>query len=163
MENLLCIGGSAGIIGLIVFFYLLNTARKKTPTPTAGKKEYTPVYISIADNADNIMRGMDKFVVDVQKTESAGDKWRWIPLLIFFAGLGLILIDLVLDVLGYFSFIFSIGGVGLWIAAVVLVPQPKEVRPPVATFTDAHAVRSSLQSDAVSSLAPVALSAGFRR
>jgi anti-sigma factor RsiW len=49
------------------------------------------------------------------------------------------------------------------IAAVVLVPGPSKVDPPVASFTDAHAVRSSLDSDAVSSLAPVALQAGFHR
>jgi anti-sigma factor RsiW len=49
------------------------------------------------------------------------------------------------------------------IAAVVLVPTPKRVDPPVASFADAHAVRNSLDSDAVSSLAPVALQAGFSR
>jgi negative regulator of sigma E activity len=49
------------------------------------------------------------------------------------------------------------------IALVVLVPQPKEVDPPVASFTQAHNVRSSLDTDAVSSLAPLALQAGFRR
>ena len=49
------------------------------------------------------------------------------------------------------------------IAAIVFVPSQKEVDPPVASFTDAHAVRSSLNSDAVSSLAPVALQAGFSR
>ena len=49
------------------------------------------------------------------------------------------------------------------IAAVLFVPSQKQVNPPVASFTDAHAVRNSLDSDAVSSLAPVALAAGFRR
>ena len=49
------------------------------------------------------------------------------------------------------------------IAAVVLVPGPKQVDPPVASVTEAHAVRNSLDSDAVSSLAPVALQAGFHR
>lgn len=49
------------------------------------------------------------------------------------------------------------------IAAVVLVPGPESVSPPVATFTEAHAVRSSLQDDAVSTLAPLALRAGFPR
>ncbi len=49
------------------------------------------------------------------------------------------------------------------IAAVILVPQPQTVTPPVGAFTDAHAVRSSLQDDAVSSLAPLAVAAGFRR
>ena len=45
-----------GIILVIVllFFYLLNTARKKTPKPsTTGKKDYTPVYVSIADKPDS--------------------------------------------------------------------------------------------------------------
>jgi anti-sigma factor RsiW len=49
------------------------------------------------------------------------------------------------------------------LAAVVLVPRPQAVDPPVASFTDAHAVRASLQDDAVSSLAPLAVQAGFRR
>lgn len=49
------------------------------------------------------------------------------------------------------------------IAAVVLVPEPESVTPPVATFTDAHAVRSSLQEDAVGALAPIAVQAGFGR
>jgi hypothetical protein len=117
MEILLCI---SGILAVLVFLFLLNTARKKTAAPQAGKIEYTPVYVSLADRPESIMQGMDRFVVDVQKTESAGDKWRWIPLVIFFAGVGLICIDLFLDLLGYFSFIFSLGGIGLWIAAIVL-------------------------------------------
>jgi anti-sigma factor RsiW len=49
------------------------------------------------------------------------------------------------------------------IAAVVLVPHPQSVTPPVGAFTDAHAVRASLQDDAISSLAPLAVQAGFRR
>lgn len=109
-----------GIILVIVllFFYLLNTARKKTPPPSAiGKKDYTPVYISIADKPDSIMRGMDKFIKEVQKTESAGDKWRWIPMIIFIVGVGLVSIDGLLLLFGYVSFIFTIGAICLWIAA----------------------------------------------
>ncbi|MFM8304173.1 MAG: anti-sigma factor family protein [Actinomycetota bacterium] len=49
------------------------------------------------------------------------------------------------------------------IAAVVLVPEPTTVTPPVGAFTEAHAVRASLQDDAWSSLAPLAVAAGFRR
>lgn len=117
MEIMLC--GSV-IVAIILFFYLLNTARKKTPPPTAGKKEYTPVYVSIADQPDAVIQGMDKFVTQVQKTESAGDKWRWVPLLIFFAGLGLMVIDGLLLALGYTSFIFTAGGILLWVAALVM-------------------------------------------
>jgi hypothetical protein len=112
-----------GIVLVIVllFFYLLNTARKKTPKPSVmGKKDYTPVYVSIADKPDSIMRGMDKFVAEVQKTESAGDKWRWIPLIIFFVGVGLSAIDGLLLALGYISFIFTIGAIFLWLAAFIM-------------------------------------------
>ena len=78
---LLCVVGAIGIVIVSLFFYLLNTARKKIAPAATGEKNYTPVYVSIADKPDSIMRGMDKFVREVQKTESAGDKWRWIPML----------------------------------------------------------------------------------
>ena len=121
MDTLICIGGVLLVLVLIIFFYLLNTARKKTaPVAAAGKKDFLPVYISLADKPDSIMRGMDKLRYDVQKTEKAGDKWRWIPMLIFFAGVGLIVIDLLFDVLGYFSLVFTAGGIALWVAAIVM-------------------------------------------
>lgn len=117
MEIILC---GAAIAAILLFFYLLNTARKKTPAPAAGKKEYTPVYISIADGPDAVIQGMDRFVMQVQKTESAGDKWRWVPLGIFFVGVGLMAVDGLLLLLGYTSFIFTFGGIALWIAALVM-------------------------------------------
>jgi hypothetical protein len=119
---LLCVVGVIGVVIFSLFFYLLNTARKKT-APAAnitGKKDYTPVYVSIADKPDSIMRGMDKFVREVQLTEKAGDKWRWIPMLIFFVGIGLMAVDGLLILFGYFSFIFSTGGVLLWVAAFIM-------------------------------------------
>jgi len=118
---LLCIVGAIGIVIVSLFFYLLNTARKKAaPASAIGKKNYTPVYVSIADKPDSIMRGMDKFVRDVQKTESAGDKWRWIPMFIFLAGVGLTAIDGLLLLFGYFSLVFTGGGILLWLAAFIM-------------------------------------------
>jgi hypothetical protein len=117
MEIILC-GSLIGAV--LLFFYLLNTARKKTPPPTAGKKDFTPVYLSIADDPDAVIQGMDKFVSEVQKTESAGDRWRWVPLIIFFGGLGLMGIDGILLLLGYTSFVFTVGGILLWIAALIM-------------------------------------------
>jgi hypothetical protein len=66
------------------------------------------------------MQGMDKFVAEVQKTESVGDRWRWVPMAIFFAGLGLMAVDGFLLLLGYTSFVFTAGGLLLWIAALVM-------------------------------------------
>ena len=120
MEQFACLGIIILVISFSVFIYLRNTARKKTPTPTAGKKDYQPVYISIADKPASIMRGMDKFVAEVNRTESAGDKWRWIPMLIFFGGLALMAIDGLLLLLGYQSFVFIAGGFVLWTAAVIM-------------------------------------------
>ena len=122
MENVVCIGGILLVFMLIIFFYLLNTARKrKTPvTNVAGKKETLPVYISLADRPESIIEGMNKLQADVQKTETVGDQWRWIPLIIFFGGVALIVIDLFIDLLGYFSFVFTGGGFALWAAAIVM-------------------------------------------
>jgi hypothetical protein len=117
--EILCVVGALAIGVAIAFFYLLNTARKKT-APAGGKKEFTPVYVSIADKPASIMQGMDKFVAEVQKTESAGDRWRWIPMTIFFAGVGLMAVDGLLFLIGFRSFVFSVGGLLLWVAAVVL-------------------------------------------
>src|SRR5215510_12609093 len=122
METVICVGGILFVFVLVIFFYLLNTARKRnTPaTNVTGKKDFLPVYISLADRPESIMRGMDKLKQEVQKTETAGDKWRWIPLIIFFVGVGLIVIDLLIDLFGYFSFVFTGGGIALWIAAIVM-------------------------------------------
>lgn len=117
MEILLCI---SGISAILLFFYLLNTARKKASVLKAGNKEYTPVYLSIADDPDAVIQGMDKFVVEVQKTESAGDRWRWVPMLIFSGGLGLMAVDGILLMMGYTSFVFMAGGIVLWVAALVM-------------------------------------------
>ena len=117
MEIILC---GALIGAVLLFFYLLNTARKKTSAPAAGKNDYTPVYLSIADQADTVIQGMDTFVTQVQKTETAGDKWRWIPMLIFLGGLGLIGVDAILLALGYTSFVFTAGGILVWIAAFMM-------------------------------------------
>jgi hypothetical protein len=121
MEAFFCVGGILLVLVVIIFFYLLNTARKRVNEANSlGKKNLLPVYISLADKPASIIQGMNKLRYDVQKTEKAGDKWRWIPLLIFFAGIGLMLIDGLLFLLGYSSFVFTGGGLALWLAAIVM-------------------------------------------
>jgi hypothetical protein len=123
MEAFICGAIVAGIVALSFFFYLLNTARKKgnVEKNQFGKTNYAPVYVSIADKPDSIIRGMNNFVREAQKTETAGDKWRWIPLIIFFAGIGLALIDVFIALIGYgFSLVFTGGGFLLWVAAFIM-------------------------------------------
>ncbi len=117
MGTILCFIG----VGVILFFVLFFMTRRKPPAKdAAAKKDYTPVFLTLADKPDNILRGMDKLVADVQRTETAGDRWWWMPLLIYISGFGLMLVDGLLDALGYFSFIFTAGGIALWIAAFVM-------------------------------------------
>ena len=122
MEQYFCLFIILAIITLIIFIYLRNTAKKsgQPPKNVAGKEEYLPVYISIGDKPDTVVRGMNSFVTQVQKTESAGDKWRYVPMLIFFAGLGSMGIDLLLILLGYRSYVFITGGVLFWVCAVIM-------------------------------------------
>ncbi len=117
MEAFLCFIG----VGIILFFVLFSISRRKPPAKTAAAaKDFTPVFLTLADKPNNILQGMDRLVADVQKTEVAGDRWWWMPLLIYLGGVGLILLDGVLDLLGYFSFVFTAGGVVMWIAAFVM-------------------------------------------
>jgi len=120
MESLICGTVILGVIGLSLYFFLRSTARKKSQPAASRTKDYTPVYVSLADKPEPILRGMDKFVADVNRTESAGDKWRKIPLLIFFGGLGLMLLDGLINLLGYSSFVFSAGGLAIWFAAFIM-------------------------------------------
>ncbi len=121
MESLICGTVILGVSGLSLFFFLRSTARKKSqPAAFGGTKDYTPVYVSLADKPEPILRGMDKFVADVNRTESAGDKWRKVPLLFFFGGLGLMLLDGLINLLGYSSFVFSAGGLAIWFAAFIM-------------------------------------------
>lgn len=113
----ICFGG----IGIVAFLILFSLARKKPPAKAAAvKKDYTPVYITLADKPDQIMRGMDDLVAQSQKAETAGQRWRWVPLIIFVVGVGLIVIDGLLTLIGFHSFVFSAGGILLWIAAFVM-------------------------------------------
>jgi hypothetical protein len=113
--QVLCLAG----VGLILFLILYNLSRRKPPS-AAAKKDYTPVYLSLADKPASIMEGMDRLVAQSQHVDTAGQRWWWLPLIVFGGGFGLILVDGILGLLGYSSLIFTAGGVLLWLAAFVL-------------------------------------------
>ena len=113
--QLLCLAG----IGLVLFFVLWGLSRRKPPAQ-AARKDYTPVYLSLADRPASILRGMDLLVSQSQRVDTTAQKWWWLPLAVFGAGAGLILVDGVLLLRGYTSVIFSAAGLVLWAAAFVL-------------------------------------------
>jgi hypothetical protein len=115
--QVLCFAGA----GLVLFLILYNISRRKPPAKdAAAKKDFTPVFITIADKPDSVMRGMDNLSARAEQTDTAGQRWWWLPLAIFAVGVGLILVDGLLDLFGYISFVFTAGGVLLWIAAFVM-------------------------------------------
>lgn len=146
--QVLCFAG----IGLILFLILYNLSRLKPPARDA-KKDYTPVYLTLADKPESILQGMDRLVADTQKMETAGQRWWWLPLVVFAAGLGLVLIDGLLYLLGYVSIIFTAGGVLLWIAAFWLAFGLRKSRaqafPPRYSGTKQilHTLRDDLRPD----------------
>ena len=108
----ICVGG----IGSVLFLMLYNLSRLK-PAARDAKKDYTPVYLTLADKPDSIMQGMDRLVADTRNVQTTADRWWWLPLIVFGAGAGLVLIDGALILAGYDSLIFTIGGVLIWVAA----------------------------------------------
>jgi hypothetical protein len=110
--QILCFVG----MGLVLFIILYNMVKRK-PAAKDAKKDYTPVYLTLADKPQSIMQGMDRLVAETTKVEKAGQKWWWLPLLVFAGGFGLMLVDGILFLFGYISLIFTVGGILLWVAA----------------------------------------------
>jgi Flp pilus assembly protein TadB len=84
---------------------------------SAGK--IAPVYLTLSSQPSTILRGMDELVAKTRTVNAAGQRWKWMPRLGFFVGLGMIAIDVLLYFLGYPSCVFSIGALAIWIAAFV--------------------------------------------
>ncbi len=82
--------------------------------------QHTPVYLTIADKPLAILESMDKLDAQAKKANSARTKWSRVPRLFFLGGLFLVMLDGLLYLLGYPSCVFSIGAVGIWIAAIFL-------------------------------------------
>jgi hypothetical protein len=100
------------------------TVDKKVGKPTqASIKGITgkvaPVYLTLSSQPRTILRGMDNLVAETRRVNAAGQRWKWMPRLGFFVGLGMMAIDLLLYFLGYSSCVFSIGGLAIWVASFV--------------------------------------------
>lgn len=84
-----------------------------------GTGKIAPVYLTLSSQPRTILRGMDNLVAETRKVNATGQRWKWLPRLGFFGGLGMMAIDLLLFLLGYPSCIFSIGGLAVWVASFV--------------------------------------------
>ena len=97
-----------------------KSAGKPTPASIKGTSgKVAPVYLTLSSQPRTILRGMDNLVAETRRVNAAGQRWKWMPRLGFFVGLGMIAIDVLLYFLGYPSCVFTIGALAIWIAAFV--------------------------------------------
>ena len=97
-----------------------KNAGKPTPSSIKGSTgKTTPVYLTLSSQPRTILRGMDNLIAESRRVNVAGQRWKWMPRLGFFVGLGMMAIDLLLYFLGYSSCVFSIGGLAIWVASFV--------------------------------------------
>lgn len=83
-------------------------------------KNATPLYLTLASKPRAILDGMDRLVTQTQVSNLSGQRWKLLPRIGFFLGLGMIVIDLLLRVFGYSSCVFTTGGLAVWVASFVL-------------------------------------------
>jgi len=100
------------------------TVNKSAGKPTSASIKGTagtvaPVYLTLSSQPRTILRGMDDLLASTRIVNAAGERWKWMPRLGLFVGLGMMAIDLVLYFLGYSSCVFSLGGLAIWVASFV--------------------------------------------
>jgi hypothetical protein len=76
-----------------------------------------PLYLSINAKPRAIVQSMDELVQRHQENKKRYDRTRWFPLLLFFAGLPCIAIDMLAN---YSVCLFTTAAVVLWVAAIFL-------------------------------------------
>jgi len=97
-----------------------KNAGKPTPANLKGSTgKIAPVYLTLSSQPRTILRGMDNLVAETRRVNATGQRWKWLPRLGFFGGLGMIAIDVLLFLFGYPSCSFSIGASAIWIASFV--------------------------------------------
>jgi len=97
-----------------------KSAGKPAPANMKGStRKIAPVYLTLSSQPRTIIDGMDALVAKTQTANAAGQRWKWLPRLGFFAGLGMMAVDLILFLFGYSSCVFTPGGLAIWVASFV--------------------------------------------
>ena len=117
--------------------------------PINSGGEVVPVYLTLSSQPRTILTGMDNLVAKTQTVNIAGQRWKWMPRLGFFIGLGMMVIDLLLFLFGYSSCVFSIGGLVIWVAAFVFSRALKRQQSPEfpAGFQNVRQIIHTLRDD----------------
>jgi hypothetical protein len=81
--------------------------------------DYDPIYLTLNEKPRAILRGMTDLVAKQEQIEEDRHRRRWIPLLLFLAGIPFILVDVLFTMAGYSMCVFSLVAAACWIAALV--------------------------------------------
>lgn len=125
------------------------TPSKTSPPPAGG---YTPIYLNFSNKPRAILDNMDAITAQADKLNTTRTRWSKAPRLLFWLGLGLMLIEGLFFLLGYDpSCAFVTGGVVLWAIAIFLSVRLKRSQvnafaPQFRTFEDiVHTLRDDLR------------------
>ncbi len=82
---------------------------------------FTPIYLNFSNKPQAILNSMAALTVQAGKVNASKARWGKGPRLLFWSGLGLMMVEGLVRVLGYSSScVFLFGGVALWIIAIFL-------------------------------------------
>lgn len=98
------------------------SAIRATSSITSGaKSDYTPLYLNFSNKPRAILDNMSAMVAQAEKVNATKTRWSKGPRLLFWLGLGLMLVEGLIYLLGYTpSCAFLTGGIALWVVGIVL-------------------------------------------
>ena len=95
-----------------------STPGKSPAVPLGG---YTPIYLNFSNKPRAILDNMHALTAQAEKSNTTRSRWKLGPRLLFLVGLGMIVLEFLLWVLGYTpTCVFLVGGIALWIVAIFL-------------------------------------------
>ncbi len=124
-----------------------SLARAAPAPPTGG---FTPLYLNFSNKPRAILNNMSALIAQADKVNATKTRWSKGPRLLFWSGLGLMLVEGLIYLLGYTpSCAFVTGGIALWVIAIVLGVSLRRAQvqafPP--TFSEFEQIVNTLRDD----------------
>lgn len=119
-------------------------------TPASPQGGYTPLYLNFSNKPRAILENMSAMTAQADKVNATKTRWGKGPRLLFWLGLGLMLIEGLIYLLGYTpSCAFLTGGIALWVIGIVLSVSLKRAQvqafPPM--FNEFEEIVHTLRDD----------------
>lgn len=128
------------------------SASASAPILTAAAGEHTPIYLNFSNKPQAILDSMDTLSAQAEKSNTTRARWGKVPRILFLLGLGMILIEGLLFLLGYSpTCVFLTGGIAVWVVSIFLTAglrraQVKSFPPRFAEFKQMiHSLRDDLR------------------